>query len=96
MDEFGYKIGADGYRTLPNGKPLLITQATQASALDKQFNQVWQKTFDSLHIRVQFKVAKWNENLKSAYAHKLQMWSLGAPPRCRMAMTVWWSSGPRA
>nr|WP_269775733.1 ABC transporter substrate-binding protein [Chromobacterium violaceum] len=24
-----------------------------------------------------FKVAKWNENLKSAYAHKLQMWSLG-------------------
>ncbi|WP_052262919.1 ABC transporter substrate-binding protein [Chromobacterium violaceum] len=77
LDEFGYKIGADGYRTLPNGKPLLITQATQASALDKQFNQVWQKTFDSLHIRVQFKVAKWNENLKSAYAHKLQMWSLG-------------------
>ncbi|MEN3813146.1 ABC transporter substrate-binding protein [Chromobacterium piscinae] len=77
LDGFGYKIGADGYRTLPNGKPLLITQATQASALDKQFNQVWQKTFDSLHIRVQFKVAKWNENLKSAYAHKLQMWSLG-------------------
>ncbi|OHX17585.1 ABC transporter substrate-binding protein [Chromobacterium amazonense] len=77
LDEFGYKIGPDGYRTLPDGKPLVIVQATQASALDKQFNQVWQKTFDSLKIRVQFKVAKWSENLKSAYAHKLQMWSLG-------------------
>ncbi|AVG17573.1 MULTISPECIES: ABC transporter substrate-binding protein [Chromobacteriaceae] len=77
LDQFGYKIGPDGYRTLPNGKPLQITQATQASALDKQFNQIWQKTFDSLKIRVNFKVAKWNENLKSAYGHKLQMWSLG-------------------
>ncbi|QEL55073.1 ABC transporter substrate-binding protein [Chromobacterium paludis] len=77
LDQFGYKIGADGYRTLPSGKPLVIEQATQASASDKQFNQIWQKTFDDLHIRVKFKVAKWNENLKSAYAHKLQMWSLG-------------------
>ncbi|UTH73431.1 ABC transporter substrate-binding protein [Chromobacterium sp. IIBBL 290-4] len=77
LDQFGYKIGPDGYRTLPNGKPLLIVQATQPSALDKQFNQVWQKTFESLKIRVQFKAAKWSENLKNAYAHKLQMWSLG-------------------
>ncbi|MBM2886726.1 ABC transporter substrate-binding protein [Chromobacterium phragmitis] len=77
LDQFGYKIGPDGYRTLPDGKPLVIEQATQASATDKQFNQIWQKTFDSLRIRVKFKVAKWNENLKSAYAYKLQMWSLG-------------------
>ncbi|KIA80758.1 ABC transporter substrate-binding protein [Chromobacterium piscinae] len=77
LDQFGYKIGPDGYRTLPNGKPLVIEQATQGGGFDKQLNQIWQKTFDSIKVRVRFKVAKWNENLKAAYAYKLQMWSLG-------------------
>ncbi|OBU85540.1 ABC transporter substrate-binding protein [Chromobacterium subtsugae] len=77
LDEFGYKIGPDGYRTLPNGKPLVIEQGTQSSATDKQFNEIWQKAFDSIKVRVRFKTAKWNENLKAAYAYKLQMWSLG-------------------
>ncbi|QOZ84727.1 MULTISPECIES: ABC transporter substrate-binding protein [Chromobacterium] len=77
LDQAGYKIGPDGYRRQPNGQPLLITQATQGSAFDKQFNQIWQKTFDSIRLRVVFKVAKWNENLKASYAGKLQMWTLG-------------------
>ena len=77
LDQAGYKIGPDGYRRQPNGQPLLITQATQGSAFDKQFNQIWQKAFDSIKLRVTFKVAKWNENLKAAYAGKVQMWSLG-------------------
>ncbi|WP_434635032.1 ABC transporter substrate-binding protein [Chromobacterium sp. CV08] len=77
LDEFGYKIGADGYRTRPDGAPLVIEQATQSSASDKQFNEIWQKAFDSIKIRVRFKTAKWNENLKAAYSNKLQMWSLG-------------------
>lgn len=77
LDEFGYKIGPDGYRTQPNGKPLVIVQASQSSASDKQFNEIWQKAFDSIKVRLRFKTAKWNENLKAAYAYKLQMWSLG-------------------
>ena len=77
LDEFGYKIGPDGYRTLPNGKSLLVEQATQGGGFDKQLNQIWQKTFDSIKVRVRFKVAKWNENLKATYAYKLQMWTLG-------------------
>ncbi|MDF0604833.1 ABC transporter substrate-binding protein [Neisseriaceae bacterium TC5R-5] len=77
LDKAGFKIGSDGYRRQPNGQPLLITQATQGSATDTQFNQIWQNVFDRLKIKVRFATAKWNENLKAAYAGKLQMWSLG-------------------
>ena len=32
---------------------------------------------DAVGIRMNFKIAKWPDNLKSAYAAKLQMWQLG-------------------
>ena len=76
LDKFGYKIGADGFRTQPNGKPLSIEQATGSSAIDKQWNEYWQKAFDSLKIKLTFKQGKWNEHNKANRQGKLQMWGL--------------------
>lgn len=64
LDKFGYQVGADGWRTLPNGRPLVINYLTGPTAVDKQWNEYWQKTFDTLKIQVNFKIVKWNEQLK--------------------------------
>lgn len=76
LDKFGYKKGADGWRMQPNGQPLSIEYATGTAAIDKQWNEYWQKAFDSLKIKVTWKPAKWNELDKAARQGKLQMWQL--------------------
>ena len=50
LDKFGYKRGADGWRTLPDGSPLKITYTARADGLGQQQSEMWKKTFDSIHI----------------------------------------------
>ena len=76
LDKFGYKKGADGWRMQPNGQPLSIEYATGTNAIDKQWNEYWQKAFDSLKIKLTWKYGKWNELSKANHQGKLQMWGL--------------------
>ena len=79
LDMYGYvdKDG-DGWRDLPNGKPLVIQYATQPDGLSRELVEVWRKSMDAIGIKMEFKVAKWPENLKAARAGRLQMWGLGS------------------
>ncbi|HVE48940.1 MAG TPA: ABC transporter substrate-binding protein [Casimicrobiaceae bacterium] len=74
LDRFGYKKGSDGYRTLPDGKPLVLKLATGTSALDRQFNELWKKNMDAIGLRIEFQQGKFADNLKQAKACQLQMW----------------------
>ncbi|KIA81808.1 ABC transporter substrate-binding protein [Chromobacterium piscinae] len=65
LDQFGYKIGADGYRHQPDGKPLIVDYLTGPTAIDKQWNEYWQKAFDRIKVRVNFRVMQWNEQVKA-------------------------------
>ena len=79
LDTFGYvDRDGDGWREQPNGSPLVLNVATQGSQIDRQFDELWKKNMDRLHIRVQFNTAQWPENLKAARAGKLQVWSVGS------------------
>ncbi|HEX2011688.1 MAG TPA: ABC transporter substrate-binding protein, partial [Roseateles sp.] len=77
LDMYGYvdKDG-DGWRDLPGGKPLALEFATQPDSQSRQLIEQWQKNMDALQVRIEFKTAKWPENLKSANAGKLQMWQV--------------------
>jgi ABC-type transport system substrate-binding protein len=77
LDYFGYKVGADGYRTLPDGKPLLLHIATQGTSRDRQFNELWQRSMERIKLHVTFDVAPFSDNVKSAKACKLMVWSQG-------------------
>ncbi len=78
LDLFGYADrDGDGWRDLPDGKPLLLEYATTPSARDRELNEVWKKNMDAVGIKTEFKVAKWPEQLKAARAGKLMMWGLG-------------------
>ncbi|TDP13171.1 ABC-type transport system substrate-binding protein [Roseateles asaccharophilus] len=77
LDLYGYvDKNGDGWRDLPDGKPLVIEYATQPDSQSRQLIEQWQKNMDALGVRIEFKTAKWPENLKSANAGKLMMWGV--------------------
>jgi ABC-type transport system substrate-binding protein len=78
LDLHGYvdKDG-DGWRDQPDGKPLLLEYSTSPDQQSRQLNEQWKKNMDAINIKIEFKVAKWPENLKSSRAGKLMMWGVG-------------------
>jgi ABC-type transport system substrate-binding protein len=77
LDRFGYKKGRDGYRRLPDGKPLELHYASQTNALAREFDELWQKAMQSLGIRLVIDKGKFNDQIKEAIACHHQMWSYG-------------------
>lgn len=53
LDKFGYKKGADGWRTLPDGKPLQIIYSARADSNGQQQAEMWKKTFNLIGIRME-------------------------------------------
>ena len=78
LDMHGYvdKDG-DGWREQPNGQPLLLQYSTQPDGQARQLIEQWNKNMQAIGIRIEFKTAKWPENLKSSRGGKLMMWGLG-------------------
>jgi ABC-type transport system substrate-binding protein len=74
LDYFGYKKGAGGYRTLPDGSPLVIRQATGTTGIDREFNELWKKSMDAIGIRMEFQPGKFADQLKATKACQLMMW----------------------
>ncbi len=79
LDTYGYvDRDGDGWRDMPDGKPLLLEVATEPDQLKRKYDELWKKCMTPLGIRVEFKPAQWPENLKSAYAGKLMIWQLAS------------------
>jgi ABC-type transport system substrate-binding protein len=72
----------DGWRDQPDGRPLVLEYATQPDQQSRQLIEQWKKNMDAIQIRIEFRTAKWPENLKASRAAKLMMWGVG------------WSGGP--
>ncbi len=74
LDYFGYKKSKDGYRTLPDGKPLVIRYATETTAVYRELNELWKKNMDVIGIRVDFQYGKFADHLKASKVCQLMMW----------------------
>jgi ABC-type transport system substrate-binding protein len=79
LDLFGYvdKDG-DGWRDMPDGTPLVLIKNTQPDQQSRQLDEQWKRDMDNIKIRIEFKPAKWPENLKASRAGSLMMWGLGS------------------
>ena len=78
LDKFGYKDrDGDGFREAPDGRPLTIRMASSTTALDRQIDELWQKSMNSAGLRVEFVKQKWPDLLKAARLGQLQTWRLG-------------------
>ncbi len=73
LDKFGYKKGGDGWRTLPDGKPLVLHYASRPDSLGRQQDELWKKALDSVGIRMEVRKDKFAELLKLEKQCKLQM-----------------------
>jgi len=71
LDYFGYKRGGDGYRTWPDGRPLVMRYSSTPSSRDRELDELWQKSIDRIGIRVQIDKNKFPEELKRERACQL-------------------------
>jgi len=77
LDKFGYvDRDKDGWRDLPDGKPLVFKLGTTPSALERQYSELWQRSMKAVGIKVDFVNQKWPDLLKMARAGQLQAWGL--------------------
>jgi oligopeptide transport system substrate-binding protein len=77
LDRFGYvDRDRDGFRDLPDGRPFTLKIASTVGAVERQFDELWQRSLDAIGIRVEFAKQKFPDTFKMARAGQLQMWSL--------------------
>jgi ABC-type transport system substrate-binding protein len=79
LDLYGYvDKNGDGWRDLPDGKPLTLVRGWQPDQLSRELETLWKKDMDAIGLRTGSQVAQWPEQLKQARAGKLQIWGLGS------------------
>lgn len=76
LDHFGYKRRADGYRALPDGKPLVLKIAAQADTTSTIVSEIWKRGLDLIGIRVEFPTQNFADNVKAATQCRLMMWTV--------------------
>jgi ABC-type transport system substrate-binding protein len=64
-------------RALPDGRPLLLKMASTPSADDRQYQELWKRSLDSIGVKVEFNVQRWPDLLKAARLGQIQAWQLG-------------------
>jgi len=72
LDYFGYKRGSDGFRTLPDGKPLLITLWSTPSALSREYDELWNKSLAVIGIRFATQKIKFADQIQKGRACQMQ------------------------
>jgi ABC-type transport system substrate-binding protein len=77
LDLYGYlDRDGDGFREQPDGSPLTIEYSAQPDQASRLTQDLWNKAMRRIGVRMEFKIAKWPEQLKSSRAGKLMMWGL--------------------
>jgi ABC-type transport system substrate-binding protein len=78
LERFGYKDrDGDGFRELPDGKPLALTLSTAPSAIERQFDELWARSMKDVGLRIEFNKQKWPDLVKAGRLGQLQMFTLG-------------------
>ncbi len=74
LDHFGYKRGKDGFRTNPDGSPLLLKIHGETSSTSKIFAEIWKRGLDQLAIKAEYAFSNFADNQKAATECKLMIW----------------------
>ncbi|MCD6026815.1 MAG: hbpA [Solimicrobium sp.] len=75
LDYFGYKRGADGYRTFPNGQPLLVQFPTTETSSAVTMSEIWKRGLKKIGLHSAFPVNNFADNIKAANQCKLMVFS---------------------
>ena len=73
LDHFGYRdIDGDGYREMPDGKPLTIVRWSTPDSGSRQGDELWKRNMDAIGIRMVFRQDRVPELRKMARLGKIQ------------------------
>ncbi|WP_395404231.1 ABC transporter substrate-binding protein [Pseudoduganella sp. UC29_106] len=73
LDRFGYRVGKDGFRTRPDGSPLMLTMHTEPTTVGRLRDELWRKNLNAIGLNVTFKSDKKTEIIKASRLGKVQM-----------------------
>jgi len=73
LDKFGYRKGGDGYRMMPDGKPLTIRYSSTPTERDRQFDELMKRSLDSIGIRLEIHKDRFPELIKLENQCRLMM-----------------------
>jgi oligopeptide transport system substrate-binding protein len=74
LDRFGYRMNADGYRRAPDGKPLALTFSQRTGAVSREVETLWKKNMDAVGLRMDFRVAPFQDMIKALEKGQFQMY----------------------
>nr|WP_259374241.1 ABC transporter substrate-binding protein [Calidifontimicrobium sp. SYSU G02091] len=78
LDLYGWvDRDGDGWRDQPDGRPLVLEYATSPDQTARALAELWRKHMHAIGVRIEFRVAKWPEQLKASRAGQLMMWGVG-------------------
>lgn len=99
LDRFGYRdVDGDGYREMPDGKPLVVVRGTLPQSWYRDVDTFWKKNMDAIGIRMQVNQQTFAELLNLSRAGKLPMFNLGyrsLEPSGYDILETLWSRQPR-
>lgn len=72
LDYFDYKRGVDGWRTLPDGKALVLTRWSQPEALEREYDELFQKSLQAIGIHYATQKIKFADMIQKGRACQLQ------------------------
>jgi peptide/nickel transport system substrate-binding protein len=73
LDKFGYRKGPDGYRRQPNGEALAIRFSSTPTERDRQFDELWKRSLDSIGIRLEIHKDRFPELIKLSHQCRLML-----------------------
>jgi len=95
LDMYGYvDKNGDGWRDLPDGKPLVLEYDTLSTEDYRERDEIMKRNFDAIGVRINYRVGKWPEQLRASRANKLMMWGYGlsaSAPNSAGVLTVGYS-----
>ena len=73
LERYGYRKGADGFRTQPNGQPLTLVMHTEPTMVGRLRDELWRRNLNAIGLRVIFKSDKKTEVIKASRLGKVMM-----------------------
>jgi ABC-type transport system substrate-binding protein len=74
LDRFGYSDrDNDGYRELPDGRPLTLKLSSSPLPVDRQIDELWLRSMNAIGVRIEFNKQRRTDLVKAAQLGKLQM-----------------------
>jgi oligopeptide transport system substrate-binding protein len=74
LDKFGYRDrDGDGYREMPDGRPLVLERWSAPTSLARQEDEQWKKNMDAIGLRIVFRKDRLQELRKMARQGRMPM-----------------------